>query len=112
MIFEQSLVSATNTDLLAGGRLNALPYMGTLTLCFLADLGDATNFYQLTIQKPNGDVPVDLQNVNASSHGLDGEMNEREWLMLSFAATIGGHFTVSLTENGTATCAFRAVLRP
>lgn len=112
MILENSLISATNVDVLSVGRLNAIPYNGTLTLCFLADLGDVTNFYQLTLQKPNGDVPIDTQVVPASSHGLDMVQDDREWLMLSFQATQGGHFVVSLTENGTATCAFRAVLRP
>jgi len=112
MIFEQTNILATNTDVLSGGRLNALPYGGTLTLCFLADLATAAAQYLLTIQKPNGDVPIDNQLVNASSSGADGVMDDREWLMMSFAATIGGHFTVSLTETGTAVCMFRAVLRP
>ncbi len=112
MILEQFLVSATNTDLLAGGRLNAIPYNGTLTLQFLADLGDATNFYQLTLQQPNGDVPIDTQVVPASGAGTDSLLDEREMLQVSFRATQGGHFTVSLTENGTATCAVRAILKP
>ncbi len=111
MILEQFLISATNTDVLSTGRLNAIPYNGVLTLMFLADLGDATNFYQLTLQQPNGDVPIDLQIVPASGSGLDSVMDEREWLQVSFRATQGGHFTVNLTENGTATCAVRAVLR-
>ncbi len=111
MIFEQSLVSATNTDLLSAGRLNAIPYSGILTLCFLADLGDVTNNYVLTIQKPGGDVPVDAQTVVASGAGTDMLLNSREWMKFSFRAGQGGHFTVSLTENGTATCAFRAILR-
>lgn len=112
MIFESSLISATNTDVLSVGRLNAIPFNGTLTLKFLADLGDATNNYVLTLQKPGGDVPVDGQQVFASSHGLDGIMDDRECLTFVFQAFQGGHFVVSLTENGTATCAFVAVLRP
>ncbi len=112
MIWESSLISATNADILSVGRLNAIPYNGSLTLRFLADLGDVTNFYTLTIQKPNGDVPVDAQKVPASSHGVDMEMNEREVVQFTFSATQGGHFVVSLTESGTATCAFQAILRP
>ncbi len=111
MIFESSLVSATNADLLAGGRLNAIPYGGILSLRFLADLGDVTNFYTLVIQLPNGEVPVDGQQVWSSGAGTDGNMNEREVMEFAFPAGQGGHFSVALTENGTATCAFVAVLR-
>lgn len=112
MIWEQALISATNLDLLSTGRLNAIPYGGILTLDFLADLGDVTNFYQLDIQLPDGTNPVSLQTVQSSAAGTDGNMNEREYLRFTFPATQGGHFTVGLTENGTATCMFRAVLRP
>jgi len=112
MIFEQTNILATNTDVLSAGRLNSIPYAGTLTLCFLADLATAAAQYTLTIQKPNGDVPVDAQLVQASSSGADGVMDEREWLKMTFAANAGGHFVVSLTETGTAVCMFRAVLRP
>lgn len=111
MIFESSLVSATNLDILSVGRLNAIPYNGVLTLRFLADLGDVTNFYTLTIQQPNGDVPVDAQRVWASGAGVDGLVDEREVMQFTFNATQGGHFVVSLTEGGTATCAFVAMLR-
>lgn len=112
MIFESFLISATNTDVLAGGRLNSIPYAGTLTLRFLADLGDATNNYVLTLQTPDGKVPVDAQAVPASGAGTDMLLDERELLQFSFPAINGGHFTVSLTENGTATCAVEAILRP
>lgn len=111
MIYETFLISATNTDVLSSGRLNAIPFNGVLTLDFLADLGDATNNYTLTIQKPDGSVPVDGQVVPASGAGTDMLLDERELMRFSFNATQGGHFTVSLTEAGTATCAVRAVLR-
>ncbi len=112
MIYESLLISATNTDVLSAGRLNAIPYNGTLTLQFLADLGDTTNNYVLTLQLPDGSVPVDAQVVPASGAGTDMLLDDRELLQFSFPGTQGGHFVVSLTENGTATCAFRAVLRP
>jgi hypothetical protein len=112
MIYESSLISATNTDVLAGGRLNSIPYNGQLTLDFLADLGDVTNNYVLTLQLPNGDVPIDGQVVPASGAGVDMLLDDRELLRVTFPAFSGGHFVVSLTESGTATCAFRAILRP
>jgi len=112
MIFESSVLIATNVDVLSTGRLNAIPYNGTLTLRFLADLGTAAANWILTIQKPNGDVPVDAQQVWASSSAADGVIDDREVMQFTFKATQGGHFTVSLTETGTAVCAFVAVLRP
>ncbi len=112
MIYETLLISATNADVLSSGRLNAIPYNGKLTLDFLADLADVTNNYVLTIQKPDGKVPVDGQVVPASGSGLDGVLDDRELTRFVFDAGQGGHFTVSLTENGTATCMVRAVLTP
>ncbi len=104
-IIETFHVAATNTDLLSGGRLNAIPYNGILRIKLLADLGGATNFYTLTLQLPNGDVPVDGQQVPASGSGLDMVLDDRELWQLSYRAPQGGHFVVSLTEAGTATCA-------
>lgn len=112
MIFESLLISTTNLDVLSAGRLNAIPYGGMLSLLFLADLGDATNFYTLTLQTPDGKVPVDAQRVWAGSSALDMIVDDREVMRFEFAATQGGHFTVTLTESGTAVCAFVAVLRP
>lgn len=112
MIFESSLIEATNTDVLSAGRLNAIPYNGQITLRFLADLGTAAARYVLTIQLPDGSVPVDAQVVPASSSGVDMDMDSRQVLQFTFAASQGGHFTVSLTETGTCVCAFQAVLRP
>jgi len=111
-IIEEQLLSSTNTDALSGGRLNAIPYNGLLTLQALADLGDVTNFYQWTVQLANGDVPIDLQRVPASGAGVDGLLDEREMIQVTYRVARGGHVTVAFTENGTATCAFRAILKP
>lgn len=112
MIYESGVLTATNTDLLSTGRLNAIPYNGTLTMRFLADLNNATNNWVITIQKPDGDVPIDGQRVIASNPALDGVMDERQLMQFTFKATQGGHFTVSLTETGTAICTYQFVLRP
>lgn len=112
MIIEAGLVTATNADLLAGGRLNAIPYNGTLTMQFLSDLADASNHFDLTIQKPNGDVPIDTQMLPGSNPSLAGVLDSRQLLELSFPATQGGHFVVSVTETGTAVLAYRFILRP
>ena len=112
MILESGIVSSTTADLLSGGRLNSIPYNGRLTLQFLSDLATATNQYNVTIQKPDGSVPVDTQLVPANSAGADGVLNSREYLELVFEATQGGRFQVTLTETGTAVCTWRAVLLP
>lgn len=109
-IIETFHLVATNLDLLSAGRLNAIPYNGIIRIQLLADLGGATNFYTLTLQLPNGDVPVDAQQVPASSSGLDMVLDDRELWLLSYRATQGGHFVISLTESGTATCAVRVGL--
>ncbi len=112
MIIEQGVLTATNTDLLSSGRLNALPYNGTLTLQFQADKLDDTNNWTLTLQKPNGDVPIDAQKINAGAASSGGVLNSREMLETKFAATQGGHFTVNCTLTGSANLAYRIVLTP
>ena len=112
MIYESGTIEETNADLLSSGRLNAIPYNGTLTLDFLADLNNDTNNFVVTIQKPNGDVPVEAQRVPGSNPSLGGVLDDRQLLRFTFAATQGGHFTVSCTETGTAIMAWRAVLKP
>ena len=112
MIYETFNLTASNTDLLSGGRLNAIPYNGMLTLDFQANVSTAAANFVLTIQKPNGDVPVDAQQIPGTNPALDGVLDERQLLRFSFQATQGGHFTVVCTETGTAILMVRAVLKP
>lgn len=110
IIYENQILSGTNTDVLSIGRLNAIPYNGTLHLRFSSDLGTAAANYSLTIQLPGGDVPVDGQQVLAG--GVIGGLDVRTANVFKFPARQGGHFVVSLTETGTAVCTFEAVLVP
>ncbi len=112
MIYESFVITATNTDLLSTGRLNSIPYNGQLTLDFSADLSNATNNFVVTIQLPNGDVPVSAQQVLGTNPALDGVLDERTLQRFSFRAPQGGHFTVVCTETGTAILTARAVLSP
>lgn len=112
MIQESGIVAATTADLLSGGRLNAIPYNGQLTLEFISQFADATNSYALTVQLPNGDVPIDAQLVPGVNPALAGVLDERMLVRLQFPATQGGHFTVTLTETGTAVATWRATLLP
>ncbi len=112
MILETANEVATNTDILTGTRLNAIPYNGTLTLEVQANLNNVTNNFALTVQLPNGDVPIDSQLVPACNPALDGVLDERTLLRMQFPATQGGHFNISLVETGTAICTWRAILSP
>lgn len=113
MIYEAGIISATNTDILGAGRLNSIPYAGTLLLRFQSDLGTAAANFFLTIQLPDGKVPVDGQQVLAGEGAaVIGVINQRTALMFKFPARAGGHFVVSLTETGTAVCTYEAMLIP
>ncbi len=114
MIYLRSTIVASNSDLLNNTRLTAIPYNGTLIIQAQANLGNATNNYAITIQLPSGEVPVDSQQVAAGDEvdALGGQLDERYLDMWSFPAVQGGHFTISLTETGTAICTTRVVLRP
>ncbi len=114
MIYLRSTIVATNSDLLNATRLSSIPHNGQLIIQAMANLGNATNNYAITIQLPNGEVPVDSQQVAAGQEGdaLGGQLDERYLDMWSFPAPQGGHFTISLTETGTAICTTRVVLRP
>lgn len=111
-IIEQQVIIATNTDILNGTRLNAIPYPGRLTFMFSVDLANATNNWVLTLQLPDGDVPIDAQILTGTNPSLGGVLDERTAFKVSYRARQGGHFTVSLTETGTAIATWRAVLSP
>lgn len=114
MIYLRSTIVATLSDLLNNTRLSSIPFNGTLTLQVQANLGNATNNFALTVQLPNGEVPVDSQQVAAGDEvdALGGQLDSRYLDQFSFPAPQGGHFTISLTETGTAICTTRVVLRP
>lgn len=114
MIYLRSTIVATLSDLLNNTRLSSIPFNGTLTVQVQANLGNATNNFSLTIQLPNGEVPVDSQQVAAGDEvdALGGQLDSRYLDQFSFPAPQGGHFTISLTETGTAICTTRVVLRP
>lgn len=112
MIFEQAIITATDTDILNGTRLNSIPYNGQLTVQVVTNVATAAAHYDLTIQLPNGDVPVDSQICVGTNPALDGVLDERTLMMFTFPATQGGHFTISLAETGTCIATWRVVLSP
>ncbi len=112
MIIESAVITATDTDILAGTRLNAVPYDGVVTFDVLSDLNNATNRFTMTIQEANGDVPVDAQVVPGANPSLGGVLDERQLFRISLPVSQGGHLNISLTESGAAICMWRAVLSP
>ena len=69
MIYLTFNLIASNTDLLNNTRLSSIPYNATLVVQAQANLGNATNNFAITIQLPDGTVPVDLQQVSAGQEG-------------------------------------------
>ncbi len=115
MIYLTGNEVATNTDILIGTRLSSIPYGGQLTIQALANLNNATNRFSITIQLPDGKVPVDLQFVSAGQEvegALGGQLDNRLLDQWTFPAAQGGHFTIDFTETGTAIVTWRVVLRP
>lgn len=116
MIYLTGVEAASNTDLLNGTRLSSIPYSGgALTIQALANLNNATNRFAITIQLPDGSVPVDGQAVSAGQEvegALGGQLDARLLDQWSFPAPQGGHFTIAFTETGTALVTWRVVLRP
>jgi len=112
MIQEVHAFSATNTDILkAPSRLAAIPYNGVLTFEISAHVCTATNHVDLTIQLPDGDVPVDGQIV--PENGYDASnwvLHNATMLVYSFEANQGGHFLISMQETGNCPYIVRATL--
>lgn len=103
---------ASNTNLLSGSRLETIPaYARFLHFRCSADLNDASNNYSLTIELPNGVIPVDGQRVPATNPALAGVLDERTLLQWTWAAIPGGRFIISITETGTAVFTWLAQLR-
>ena len=116
MIYLTGVEAASNTDLLNGTRLSSIPYTGAvITIQAQANLNNATNRFSITIQLPNGEVPVDAQRVSAGQEvegALGGQLDSRLLDQWSFPAPQGGHFTIAFTETGACLVAWRVVLRP
>jgi hypothetical protein len=80
-----------------------------------SNLSDATNNYTVTIQLPDGSVPVDGQLIQCGQpveEVLGGVLNTNYMTSWAFKAPQGGHFTIAVTETGAAILTWRIVLSP
>ncbi len=111
-ILVTGLEIATNTNLLANTRLETIP-AGSSYLHFRcsASVGDASNQYALTIELPNGAIPVDGMFVPGNGDALTGVLDERTLLQWTWPAVVGGRFIISIVESGAATFTWLAQLR-
>lgn len=95
------LESASNTNLLANTRLETIPaYSSFLHFRCSAANNSAANFFTLTIELPNGAIPIDGQRVPANGDGAGGVLDERTLLQWTWAAVIGGRYIFSVVETG------------
>ena len=111
-IILSSLEVATNADILQGTRLQTVPAGGVLTFELQAKANDASNNFVVSVQMPNGDTPLNSVRVPACNPALDGVIDERQNLTVSFPIMQGGHCVFSCTETGASSLAWRVTYTP
>ena len=99
-IILSGLEGATNADILQGTRLQTVPAGGVLTFELQGSLNDATHGYTVSVQMPNGDTPLNNVRAPGCNPALDGVIDERQNLTVSFPINQGGHCVFSCTQNG------------
>jgi hypothetical protein len=103
---------ATNADILQGTRLQTVPAGGVLTFELQATKNDATNNCTVSIQMPNGDTPLNNVRVPGCNPPVDGVIDERQNLTVSFPIMQGGHCVFSMTETGSVALTWRVTYTP
>lgn len=112
-IILSGLISASNSDILSGTRLQSFPRAGVLTIQVQAADADATNNMVLSLQLPGGETP--LENVlvpGGNTAALAGVLDERTQMQASFGVQQGGHAVLSCTETGATTMTYRVIFTP
>ena len=111
-IILSNVESATNADILQGTRLQTVPAGGVLTFELQASANTGANNYTASIQMPNGDTPLNNVRVPGCNPGLEGVIDERQNLTVSFPIMQGGHCVFSATESGTSYLSWRVTYTP
>lgn len=103
LIKESYLLVATNADVLAApSRLAAIPSNGTLTLELSATHCDATNRAAVTLQLPDGSIPLEDVHIPYDGAGsTESTMDNQKSMVLQFGVAAGGHVLIAITETGT-----------
>jgi hypothetical protein len=102
----------TNTDILQGTRLQTVPAGGILTFELQSVANTSSNSFAVSIQMPNGDTPLNNVKVPACNPGVDGVIDERQNLTVSFPISQGGHCVFSGLETGNSTLTWRVTYTP
>lgn len=109
-IILSGVLDGTVADLLNDTRLQTVPSNGMMTFEFQASANDATNNFEVSIQMPSGDTP--MNGVRMPAGVTAGALNANDKLQATFPLRQGGHVTVGATETGTATLAYRITYTP
>lgn len=101
-----------NNIMAAPSRLNSIPYAGSLVLEMSCTQSDASNYVEVTVQMPNGEVPMEGVRVPANGYDTADDVlhNDTEFT-LALPAPQGGHFNVDVNVTGTVRWLIRAVLQ-
>ncbi len=110
MIVETGITVATDTNILAGGRLENLPAPGTVSLEMSSDFNTAASNHTITVRTPDsaGEVPIDGQPVPANGDGKAGCIDNNTKQTLLIRADSGGRLLFSTVMTGTPILAWRA----
>jgi len=111
-IIISSIESATNADILQGTRLQTVPAGGVLTFELQANNATAASFHEVSVQMPNGDTPLNSVRVPGCNPALEGVIDERQNLTVSFPIMQGGHCVFSTAETGTSILTWRVTYTP
>jgi len=111
-IILSSVESATNTDILQGTRLQTVPAGGILTFELNATLNTNVNNFAVSVQMPNGDTPLNNVRIPGTNPAIEGVIDERQNLTVSFPIMQGGHCVFSATESGSCDLTWRVTYTP
>ena len=104
--------AATNSDILQGTRLQTVPAGGVLTFEIQGYVNNSGNFNTVSVQMPNGDTPLNNVRAPGCNPALDGVIDERQNLTVSFPIMQGGHCVFSVEETGSTVLTWRVTYTP
>lgn len=107
-------LTASNTDILQGTRLQNAPSNGLLQFRMSSTVATkGTNAYVTTLQLPNGATPINGILVPiADSGGTVGLLDDRTVMQFSFPVAQGGHVVYSVVLTGAGTLTYQVIFVP